>query len=77
MPAPPLTAWTMLEGRLTRTAFGMSAQHGRLGVGGAEVELGTHPVAKELAGLGLPRRALMTTWMDDVVASFGPPEVVA
>ncbi len=71
MPAPPLTAWTVLDGRLHRTRFEMTAEHGRLGFGGAEVELGTHPVAKELARLGLPRRAVMTTWMDDVTASFG------
>ncbi len=74
MQAPPLRAFTMLDGQLSRTDFRMGADHGRLGLGGAALELGDHPVAEQLRDLGLSRRAMLTTWMDDVTASFGAPK---
>jgi hypothetical protein len=40
----------------------------------AELTLGSGPIADELRSLGLPRRALMTTWMEKMRASFGAAE---
>jgi hypothetical protein len=37
---------------------------------GVELELGTHPVAKELASLGLPAPAFMSTWTERMRATF-------
>lgn len=76
LPAPPLVAWTVLDGRLHRTEFQMQAEHGRLGLGDVELTLGTHPRSGQLAALGLPKRAMLTTWMDDVTATFGAPTPV-
>jgi len=43
-------------------------------MGGAELELGSGVIADELRSLGLPRRALMTTWMERMFGTFGPSE---
>ena len=43
-------------------------------LGGAELSLGSGPIADQLRSLGLPRRALMTTWMERMRARFDPPE---
>jgi hypothetical protein len=39
--------------------------------GGVRLRLGDHPYAKELAALGLPKRALMSGSVDNVAMSFG------
>ena len=39
--------------------------------GGVRVRLGDHPYAKELASLGLPKRALVSSSVDNVEMSFG------
>lgn len=38
-----------------------------------ELELGTHALARELRGLGLPMAPLMSTWMEHMHGSFGEP----
>lgn len=38
-----------------------------------ELDLGSHPVGKELAGLGLPAQPTTLTWCDDWRATFSPP----
>jgi hypothetical protein len=43
-------------------------------LGGATVVLGRHPIADELRSLGLPKRALMSTSMDHMHASFEAPQ---
>jgi hypothetical protein len=43
----------------------------RTRLGGAHIQLGDHPYAKELASLGLPKRALMTQSVTNVEMSFG------
>jgi hypothetical protein len=37
------------------------------------LELGEHPLAKELAGLGLPAPAIMTTWTERMAGTFDAP----
>jgi hypothetical protein len=43
----------------------------RARIGGAKLRLGDHPIAKELASLGLPRRALTTVSVANVEMTFG------
>ena len=44
--------------------------------GGANLRLGDHPIGRELAGLGLPRRALFSTVIPNLAMTFGDAEVV-
>lgn len=48
----------------------------RTRTGGAELHLGSHPIADELRSLGLPRRALMTTTIPDLRMRFGDAAAV-
>jgi hypothetical protein len=43
-------------------------------LGGGRLELGDHPVAERLRGLGLPRRPLVGSWMGHLAFDVGPPE---
>jgi hypothetical protein len=45
-------------------------------LGGAELVLGSHPLANELRLLGLPRRALFTTFTEHMHARFELPEKI-
>lgn len=42
--------------------------------GGVEIQLGAHPVADELRGLGLPRRPLAAAWNGHVAFKMSAPE---
>ena len=53
-----------------RTASEMRGEGVRAGLGGATLELGTHPLADEFRSLGLPKRALFTTYMSKMVLRF-------
>lgn len=75
LPEVALTTYTFIEGVPHRTRFTSGAEGMGVGFfGGAELRLGDHPIADELRGLGLPRRPLMTTWMEHMRARFDPPE---
>ena len=71
LPDSTMTTITSIEGVPHRTRF-TSGFGVRLG--GAELVLGDHPIADELRGLGLPKRALRTTWMERMHGRFGAPE---
>jgi hypothetical protein len=73
VPAPP--TYTFLDGvlRVTRWEAG-GRPRGRLG--GASLELGTHPIADELRSLGLPKRPMLTTTNPAFTATFGASEIV-
>ena len=43
-------------------------------LGGGRLRLGSHPIAKQLRGLGLPRRPFIATWMGHLSFEVGPPE---
>ncbi len=73
MPPLPMVTYTLIDGRPHATAFtqgGSGAQVLATGDGVA-LELGAHPLAKELAGLGLPGPAVMSTWTEHMHGSFG------
>ena len=57
----PQDAYAWRDGMLFKTPSTMSADGVGFRLGGATLELGSHPLADELRGLGLPRRALSTT----------------
>jgi hypothetical protein len=44
---------------------------------GARLRLGDHPYAKELAGLGLPKRPMMSGSVGHVDMTFGDPHILA
>jgi hypothetical protein len=72
--APP--SYSFVDGVLRRTEWRAEGTDRGAVPGGAEIELGEHPIAKELSTLGLPRRALMTASVGHLRASFDGPEVI-
>ncbi len=44
-----------------------------MGSDGVELTLGTHRIANELRGLGLPKPAFMSTWTEHMSGSFDAP----
>jgi hypothetical protein len=75
MPAMPMTSYTLKDGRPHATAFTQGGSGSSITFGGAGVtlRLGEHPIAKELASLGLPAEPVLSTWMERMQASFGEP----
>jgi len=61
---------------LRETLGEMSLTGVRYRLGGARVRLGEHPYAKELASLGFPKRALVSTSAGNVEMSFGDAQEV-
>jgi hypothetical protein len=74
-PALPMTSYTVLDGAPHATAFTQWGTGSSMAFGGEGVvlELGSHPVAKELAGLGLPTVPVLTTWIERMQATFETP----
>jgi hypothetical protein len=58
------------DGVLRETIGKMSSTGVRYRLGGVRVRLGDHPYAKELAALGLPKRALVSSSAENVEMSF-------
>ena len=71
-----MQAYSWDDGVLRRTPWTTRNSRARMRPGGATVRLGDHPMADDLRSLGLPRRALMTTSVGLMSATFGEPEVV-
>jgi hypothetical protein len=69
-------AYSCADGVLRRTAWSMEPDGVRGRPGGAALALGEHPVAKELRGLGLPRRAVLSSTIDHVRMQFQAPDEV-
>ena len=63
--------YTYRDGVLRETVGAFSLAGVRYRLGGVQVRLGDHPYARELAALGLPKRAMMSTSADNVHAIFG------
>jgi hypothetical protein len=70
-----MTSYTLKDGRPHATAFTQGGSGSSITFGGAGVtlRLGEHPIAKELASLGLPAEPVLSTWMERMQASFGEP----
>jgi hypothetical protein len=70
LPDSVMTTYSYIDGVAHRTAFTSGGEQVGFHLGGAELSLGTHPIADELRSLGLPKRALMTMWMEHMHGSF-------
>ena len=62
-----------IDGVLHRTPFVSGATGVGIHLGGAELVLGDHPLARELGSLGLPKGALMSVWMEHSRGRFEAP----
>lgn len=76
LPETRMTTYTHLDGVLHRTAFTAASTGVGFSLGGADLILGSHPIADALRSLGLPRTALMSVWMEHQRARFDAPERV-
>lgn len=74
LPSKPaeMSAYANLDGTTRRTPFTSRATEVRGGPLGAKLTVGTrHPMALELRSLGLPKRAVMSTIIGNMAATFG------
>jgi hypothetical protein len=65
-----LRSYSHRDGQTLETPFEMSMAGARYRPGGVQLWLGDHPYAKELASLGLPKRALMSASVVNVQMCF-------
>jgi hypothetical protein len=79
MPPLPMTTYSLIEGVPHATPFSQGGTGAQVLVGGdgVSLELGDHPVAKELASLGLPKPADMSTWAENMQGTFETPVPLA
>lgn len=75
MPAMPLAAYTLIEGRPHVTRFTQGGGGSGVHVGAdVTLTLGSHPIAKELAAAGVSADAVvLTTWTERMQARFEEP----
>ena len=73
-PEQALCTYSYIDGVLHKTPFVSSAEQLGIAMGGAEIELGAHPIADELRSLGLPKPALMSMWMGKMKGRFEAAE---
>jgi hypothetical protein len=66
-----LKTYTHVEDTIHETHAEQRPSGVRVRTGGAKLRLGDHPIAKELASLGLPKRPLMSISVDQVDMTFG------
>ncbi len=69
-PEKRLCTYSYIDGVLHETRFVSSAKGLGVQMGGAEIELGAHPIADEMRSLGLPKPALMSLWMGKMKGRF-------
>lgn len=74
----PMTSYTVLDGAPHATAFSQWGKGSQLVIGGEGValELGSHPIAKELESLGLPAEPQLSTWTERMQATFETPRAL-
>jgi hypothetical protein len=79
MPPLPMTSFTLIDGAPHATPFTQGGTGSQVVAGGegVAIELGDHPVAKELAALGLPAPAQMSTWTEHMQGRFEAPVPLA
>jgi hypothetical protein len=71
-----LRAYSCLDGLTRESPYEVSFGGVRYRPGGARIRLGEHPFAKELASLGFPKRALVSSSAANVTMSFGDAQEV-
>jgi hypothetical protein len=65
------------DGVTYETAFESTTDGVHTRFGGVRVRLGDHPYAKELASLGLPKRAMLSSSADHVQMTFGDAQEIS
>jgi hypothetical protein len=65
------------DGVTRETAFEHTLDGVRTRFGGVRIWLGDHPYAKELASLGLPKRAMLSSSADHVQMTFGDAQEIS
>jgi len=65
------------DGVACETAFEYTLDGVRTRLGGVRVWLGDHPYSKELASLGLPKRAMLSSSVENVQMSFGDAQEIS
>jgi len=73
LPDAAMTTYSWIGGALHRTIFTAGASGVGIRLGGATLDLGDHPIAATLRELGLPKRPLMTVWMEHQHGRFEAP----
>ena len=69
-----LVSYTLIDGAPHATAFTQGGSESSMAFGeGVLLELGSHPVSKELESLGLPAPAVLSTWTGRMKATFQTP----
>ncbi|MGH3634060.1 MAG: acetoacetate decarboxylase family protein [Mycobacterium sp.] len=74
--AQVLKTYTHADGTTREVPWEMKVSGLRGRIGGATLRLGDHRYAKELASLGLPKRAMVSTSVGNVEMSFGDARVL-
>lgn len=74
LPDSTMVTYSYIDGVVHATKFSSGGEGVGFHLGGAELELGSHPISAELRSLGLPKRALMTMWMEKMHGSFDAAE---
>jgi len=74
LPDTPMVTYSYIDGVLHQTRFVSGATGVGIHLSGAQLTLGDHPIANELRSLGLPKRPLMTVWMERQHGRFESPE---
>ena len=74
LPDQDTVTYTLIEGIPHRTHFVQGGSGVGFALGGARLELGTHPIADALGRLGLPRRALFSMHTEHMHGRFEAPE---
>jgi hypothetical protein len=72
MPDLEIQTYSYKDGVAHSTPFSQGGRGSQtvLGPEGVTIELGDHPIAKELAELGLPAPAVLSTWTEDMHGTF-------
>lgn len=78
MPPMPLAAYTLIEGVPHTTRFTQGGTGSGVHIGAdVPLTLGSHPIAKELASLGLSSESVvLTTWTENMRARFEEPAAI-
>ena len=69
-------SYSRRDGVTCETAFEYTLDGVRTRFGGVRVRLGDHPYAKELASLGLPKRAMLSSSANHVKMTFGDAQEI-
>ncbi|MGV0744405.1 acetoacetate decarboxylase family protein [Mycolicibacterium sp. XJ870] len=69
--------YSHLDGVTRETPGEMRLSGVRYRLGGVQLRLGEHPYAKELAALGLPKRAFISSSVENVQMTFGDAKEIA